>query len=103
MVHHTRNRMAVDEPLTVVVDRPPREVSAFIADLGNAKQWAPQMGEVVDASGPMRGEFAYHFEPVGPGTRISQDVDIRLAGPRGLFSGAVTREAATKKRASSRD
>lgn len=44
--------------------------------------------------GPMRGEFVYRFEPLGPSsTRVSQDVDVRLAGPLGLLSGMLNAEA----------
>ena len=126
--------MSVDRP-TVVIDRPLTDVFAFIADLDKAPQWAPQMGEIVQRSGPvaegmsfgevrrllgrrtlarwtfahfvperlielrlewgpLRGEFAYHFEAAGASaTRITQDLALHLAGPLAPLSGLMTGEA----------
>jgi uncharacterized protein YndB with AHSA1/START domain len=126
--------MARERP-SVVVDRPVAEVFAFVTDLDKAPQWAPQMGRLVERSGPlaegmsfgeerrfagrrslarwtvtrfvpqrvfglamrwgpMRGDFAYNFESLGEGsTRITQDIDFRLAGPLAPLSGIITSEA----------
>ena len=38
---------------TIVVDRPIEQVFDFISDLDKAPQWAPQMGPIVERSGPV--------------------------------------------------
>jgi hypothetical protein len=37
----------------VVIERPLSEIFAFVVDLDNAPKWAPQMGPIVERSGPL--------------------------------------------------
>lgn len=43
--------------------------------------------------GPLRGEFAYLVEPLGPSsTRVVQEMDVGLWGPLAVFDGMLARE-----------
>ena len=43
--------------------------------------------------GPLRGRFAYLFEPAGSGTRLTQMTEIGFAGPLDILSPLVAGEA----------
>lgn len=43
--------------------------------------------------GPLRGRFAYLFEPAGSGTRLTQMTEIGFAGPLDMLSPLVAGEA----------
>jgi uncharacterized protein YndB with AHSA1/START domain len=43
--------------------------------------------------GPLRGRFAYVFEPAGSGTQLTQMTDIGFAGPLDILSPLVAGEA----------
>ena len=43
--------------------------------------------------GPLRGRFAYLFEPAGSGTRLTQMTEIGFAGPLDILSSLVAGEA----------
>jgi hypothetical protein len=43
--------------------------------------------------GPVRGRFAYVLEQAGSGTELTQLTQIELAGPLGILSPVLAREA----------
>jgi uncharacterized protein YndB with AHSA1/START domain len=43
--------------------------------------------------GPLRGRFAYVFEPAGSGTQLTEMTDIGFAGPLDILSPLVAGEA----------
>jgi hypothetical protein len=45
-----------------VIDRPVGEVFAFLTDLDKAPQWAPQMGKLVERSGPVAEGMSFGEE-----------------------------------------
>jgi hypothetical protein len=43
--------------------------------------------------GPLRGRFAYVFEPAGSGTQLTRMTDIGFAGPLDILSPLVAGES----------
>jgi carbon monoxide dehydrogenase subunit G len=66
---------------TIVIDRPPDQVFAFLADPANDRAWRPHVKEI-SANGPAAVGSTIHQVVEGPGGRgIAADIEITAFDP----------------------
>ena len=84
--------MRIDESNEVVIERPPAEVFAFLADAENDPAWRPGVLDIARVSGDGPGAGARYRQGVkGPGgRRIDADIETTAYEPNRLIGFRAT-------------
>ena len=75
---------------TIIIERPPEQVFAFLTDPANDRRWRRHVKEI-NATGPLRPGTVVHQVVAGPGGRgIPADFEITAYEPPSRFAFTVT-------------